>query len=140
MNAAITAEAVIQFVASKAQAGATSKDIAKHFHVTAKLINRKASPEHIQFEPNWVGVYSIPGLTHTEFRHYAVAQPVAVAPQVQQDIPPAYEPREPAYVAPVPEPEPVPAAPVPEPEPVPAAPAPAVVRARVRPVARARNA
>lgn len=76
-NAIITEQAVIEYLISVGQRGALSKEIAKRFHTTKTLINRKFSAEHVSFDQTWRGIYNIPNIRTEDFRHFYVP-PVAV--------------------------------------------------------------
>ena len=67
---AINATKVLEFLATQTD-GATSTVIAKHFGVKSKLLNRAYTDEHADlFDPAWVGIYKLTGVTSHEFRHY----------------------------------------------------------------------
>ena len=69
----ITQQAITDYLTELGAKGATSKDLAKKFNTTPKLINRKFSAEHgDNYESTWKGIYSMPNLEHRHFRHYAV--------------------------------------------------------------------
>ena len=77
----INLQTVTAFISSK-DAGATSKDVAAHFGVNAKLINTPYSPNHVdKFESTWPGIYKLVGIESRNYIHYAtivVPKPVVV--------------------------------------------------------------
>ena len=81
----ITQQNVFDYLLTLGTVGATSKDVAKHFRTTKSLINRKFSPEHTNYEQSWCGIYKIPGVTHTEFRHCVTQEQTLQHPPAYND-------------------------------------------------------